>query len=82
MKPTLPAHVSHDCKRDGILLTLNVREEALVLWGVGNETLDGSSHHGVLAHQDNGIASERLSDFVPGDRQSNPTLAHAATDIC
>jgi len=44
--------------------TLDVREQSLVFWEVGNETLDGSSDHGVFAHQDNGLASEGGSDFV------------------
>lgn len=44
--------------------TLDVGEQSLVFWEVGNETLEGSSHHGVLAHQDDGLASERGSDLV------------------
>jgi len=44
--------------------TLDVGEQSLVFREVGNETLEGSSHHGVLAHQDDGLASERGSDLV------------------
>lgn len=44
--------------------TLNVGKKSFVLWEVGNETLQGSSDHGVLAHENDSVASEGLSDFV------------------
>ena len=41
-----------------------MREELLQLRGVGNEALDGAADHGVLAHQDNGLASQGGTDLV------------------
>ena len=39
-------------------------QQSLVFWEIGNETLQGSSDHSVLAHQDDSLASERRSDLV------------------
>ena len=44
--------------------TLDVRKESLVFREVGDKALNGSSDHGILAHQDDGVASEGRSDFV------------------
>ena len=41
-----------------------MRKQSLVLWEIGDETLDSSSHHGVFAHQDDRLTSERGSDLV------------------
>lgn len=45
-------------------LTLDVRKETLVLRGIGDEALEGTADHGVLAHQDNGITTESVTDLV------------------
>lgn len=47
-----------------ILLTLDVRQKLLVLGEVGDETLDGTADHGVLAHEDYSLTSQRGADFV------------------
>lgn len=47
-----------------VLRTLDVGKQSFVFWEVGHETFDGSSDHGVLAHQDDGLTSEGGSDFV------------------
>ena len=70
MKPTLPA----EGKRNGqpwqlVLsrfggLTLDMRQQSLVLGTVRDETLEGAADHGVLAHEDDGLAAERLADLV------------------
>jgi hypothetical protein len=39
-------------------LTLDVREQTLVLWIVTDETLQGTSDHGVLSHQYSRLSSE------------------------
>lgn len=41
-----------------------MREQALVLGEVGDEALDGTADHGVLAHQDDTLAAHRLTDLV------------------
>jgi hypothetical protein len=46
------------------VFTLDVRQQLLPLWVVGNEALDCATDHGVLAHQDNGIASQSLANLV------------------
>lgn len=45
-------------------LTLDVRKETLVLGSLADEALESAADHGVLAHQDNGITTESLSDLV------------------
>lgn len=44
--------------------TLDVGEQALVLGEVANEALESAADHGVLAHQNDTIATERLADLV------------------
>jgi hypothetical protein len=41
-----------------------VGEETLVLGGLGDETLERTADHGVLAHQDNTLTAEGLTDLV------------------
>lgn len=48
----------------GIALTLDVGEEALVLGGLADEALESTADHGVLAHQNDRVATEALSDLV------------------
>ena len=68
MKPTFPASSQmslpslYDAAR--IIHTFDVRKQTLVLGAVGDETLEGSSNHGVLAHQHHGFASQVRADFV------------------
>jgi ABC-type Mn2+/Zn2+ transport system ATPase subunit len=45
-------------------LTLDVREQALVLRVVADEALQRAAHHGVLAHEHDALAAERLADLV------------------
>lgn len=45
-------------------LTLDVRKETLVLGGLADEALESTADHGVLAHQDNGVTTESVSDLV------------------
>lgn len=45
-------------------VTLDVGEETLVLWGISDEALDGTADHGVLAHQDDTLAAESLTNLV------------------
>ena len=63
-------------------VALDEREETLVLWAIGEESLDGAtnlqiwgqfpgilsvrrlSYHGVLAHQDNTLTAEGVSNLV------------------
>jgi len=51
-------------KRQAHSLTLDVRKETLVLGSLADEALESAANHGVLAHQDNGITTESLSDLV------------------
>lgn len=44
--------------------TLDVGKETLVLGGVVDETLERTADHGVLAHQDNTLTAEGLTDLV------------------
>ena len=44
--------------------TLDVGKKALVLWVVGDKTLQSTADHGVLAHEDDTLAAERLTDLV------------------
>lgn len=44
--------------------TLDVREETLVLGEVADEALQSAADHGVLAHEDDTLATERLADLV------------------
>jgi hypothetical protein len=44
--------------------TLDVGKETLVLGGVGDETLERTADHGVLAHQDDTLTAERDTDLV------------------
>jgi hypothetical protein len=50
--------------RGACKLTLDVRKETLVLRGISDEALERTADHGVLAHQDNGITTESLTDLV------------------
>jgi hypothetical protein len=50
--------------RSACRLTLDVRKETLVLRGISDEALESTADHGVLAHQDNGITTESLTDLV------------------
>ena len=52
------------CFSNIIVRTLDVGHQSLVLWRVCDETLERTSHHGVLAHQNDGIASEGRSNLV------------------
>jgi hypothetical protein len=45
-------------------VALDVGEELLELGVLGEDGSEGSSDHGVLSHQDGGLASEGLSDLV------------------
>jgi hypothetical protein len=66
MKPTLPARVSYDARvfPNYWRLTFDVGEQTLILREVCDETLDGTSDHSVLTHQDDSMATQRLPDFV------------------
>jgi hypothetical protein len=44
--------------------TFDVGQKSLVFWKVGHKSLDRTPDHGVFAHQDDGLAAERLTDFV------------------
>lgn len=46
--------------------TFDVRQQTIIarFWRVRNETLDSPADHGILAHQDDRLAAERLTDFV------------------
>lgn len=44
--------------------TLDVGKETLVLGGLVDETLERTADHGVLAHQDNTLTAEGLTDLV------------------
>ena len=44
--------------------TLDVGKETLVLRGVVDETLERTADHGVLAHQDDTLTAEGLTDLV------------------
>lgn len=41
-----------------------MRQQALVLRKVADESLDGAAHHRVLAHQDHALAAQTLPDLV------------------
>jgi hypothetical protein len=66
MKPMLPKNVSglHFVRSASVGLTLDVWKQTLVLWVVADETLESTSNHGVLAHQDGRLPTESCSDFV------------------
>ena len=67
MKPTLPAlEISYILLAHAIEvgLTPNVWEQSFIFGEVGNETLDCTTNHGVLAHQDDGLISKGSTDFV------------------
>jgi hypothetical protein len=66
MKPTLPVKYQpfEPLSSEFVMRTFDVRQETFILWAVGNEPLEGAAYHGVLAHQDNGVASEVGSNFV------------------
>lgn len=51
-------------QKDVRILTLDVGHEALVLGEVVDETLQGTANHGVLAHENDTLATERLADLV------------------
>lgn len=65
-KPTLPARVltAHSQISAMEQRTLDVGKETLVLGRVGDESLQRAADHGVLAHEHNGLATERLADLV------------------
>jgi hypothetical protein len=44
--------------------TPDVGHQTLVLGRVGDETLQSTADHGVLAHEDNTVGAERLADLV------------------
>lgn len=44
--------------------TLDVGKQALVLGRVGNEALQRAADHGVLAHEHDAFAAQRLADLV------------------
>jgi hypothetical protein len=48
------------------IFTLDVRKDALNVGHAAllNETLDGTADHGVLAHEDDGVATEGNADLV------------------
>lgn len=49
----------------GVLIrTLDVGHEALVLGEVVDETLQSTANHGILAHENDTMAAERLADLV------------------
>lgn len=41
-----------------------MRQDSLIFWVVGEETLDSATNHGVLAHQDDRLPSQRMANFV------------------
>ena len=44
--------------------TLDVGKETFVFWVIGEETLERTTNHGVLAHQDDSLTTEGASDLV------------------
>jgi len=44
--------------------TLDEGEQTLVLGRVGDQTLQRTADHGVLAHEDDTLAAERVADLV------------------
>lgn len=44
--------------------TLDVGKKALVLWVVTDKTLQSTADHGVLSHEDDTLAAQRLADLV------------------
>ena len=44
--------------------TFDMRKQTLVLGAIADEPLESSADHGVLSHQDNGLASKAASDLV------------------
>lgn len=47
-----------------MLPTLDMGKKTFVFREVGDQAFQSAAHHGVLAHQDDGTAAERLSDLV------------------
>jgi hypothetical protein len=45
-------------------VALDVWEETFILWGVCDETLNGTTNHGVLSHQDDTLSAEGSTDLV------------------
>lgn len=64
--------------------TLDVRQAA-----IGHEAFDGATDHGVLAHQDDTLATERLTnlvhllggDIVDGDNEDGLVLLDEALEL-
>jgi hypothetical protein len=64
--PTLPAQLSMPATEVARTrgLTLDVGKKALVLRGVVDQALQSTADHGVLAHEDNTLTAEGLTDLV------------------
>jgi len=66
-----------------------VRKEALVLWEVGDETLERTADHGVLSHQNNTLTTEGLTnlvhllrrDIVDGDDEDGLVLLEEVLEL-
>ena len=67
MKPTLPTRLRvsrHFAGAEWYSLTLDMRQDPLILWKLGDEAFDGAANHSVLAHQNDRLSSEGRADFV------------------
>lgn len=64
MLPAIDVSANVAAREKSIANTLDVSEETLVLGEVGDEALQGAAHHGVLAHENDALATEGLSDLV------------------
>lgn len=67
-KPTLPV-IDYYIRRDQKVLewgelTLDVGKKTLVLGAVGHQDTEGTTDHGVLAHKDNTLASQGVTNLV------------------